>query len=294
MAAPLSAAALRRELQARALASGRRHELSAGRSPSVIFAEDDHGGHGNFHPESYRAIRAEPAWARRLGKAHTGSLRALPRADWRWRELDCAASSDALLMNIFCHPAVFDDGRVAALMGVTRGVRPCFGVRAHLPLLRGLADTTEIDMQLGSLLVEAKLTESGFQTAPPALVERSCDLERVFDVAALPRTGATIVGEQWDEALGALVAVTRGQAGNFLSYQLIRGTLAAHAQGAAFCVLCDARRLDLVEACHRVLQAVRSAELRCRLQLLTWQELAGVLPASLTGFLASKYGIWPA
>jgi hypothetical protein len=167
-------------------------------------------------------------------------------------------------------------------------------VRAHVPLLRGRVDTTEVDMQLGSLLVEAKLTEGGFQTARPALVERYRDLEQVFDVAALPRTGTTSVGEQWDEALGAMVTMTRGQAGNFSSYQLIRGALAAHAQGVAFCVLCDARRRDLVEAWHRVLQAVRSAELRCRLQLLTWQELAGVLPASLAGFLASKYGVWPA
>jgi hypothetical protein len=51
------------------------------------------------------------------------------------------------------------------------------------------------------------------------------------------------------------------------NYQLIRGVLAAHATGVSFCVL------------------------RCRLQLLTWQELAAVLPQSLQKFLAVKYGI---
>jgi len=39
------------------------------------------------------------------------------------------------------------------------------------------------------------------------------------------------------------------------------------------------------------MRAVRSCVLRCRLQLLTWQELAAVLPKSLRKFLAAKYGI---
>ena len=91
-----------------------------------------------------------------------------------------------------------------------------------------------------------------------------------------------------------MVPIERGASGRFASYQLIRGTLAAHATGAAFCVLLDARRADLIEAWYRVQQAVRSAELRCRLQLLTWQELRCFLPCSLQKFLAAKYGIEPA
>ena len=76
-------------------------------------------------------------------------------------------------------------------------------------------------------------------------------------------------------------------------YQLIRGVLAAHATGGSFCVLCDARRPDLIENWYSVMRAVRSCVLRCRLQLLTWQELAAVLPRSLQKFLAAKYGITP-
>jgi hypothetical protein len=290
-----TAASLRDDLNARArgwaLARGARHELTTGRSPSVIFGADEAGGHGNFHPASYQAIDREAAWARRLSKVHTASVRALPRANWRWRELDCASSSDALLMNIFCHPETLHCAAVRVLLGADAGLRPVFGVRARVPLASGRVDTTEIDMRLGALLVEAKLTEVDFQTARPALVERYRDLHAVFHVDQLPRTRAVIVGERWDEGLAAMVPVKRGVDGNLLSYQLVRGVLATLATESAYCVICDQRREDLIEAWHRVQQAVRSAELRCRLQLLTWQELARVLSFTLQDFLALKYGI---
>ena len=73
----------------------------------------------------------------------------------------------------------------------------------------------------------------------------------------------------------------------------IRGTLAAYATGRSFCVLCDSRRPDLIEGWYRVMRAVRPAELRCRLKLLTWQELASAVPEELQQFLATKYGIVP-
>jgi hypothetical protein len=79
--------------------------------------------------------------------------------------------------------------------------------------------------------------------------------------------------------------------GKLCGYQLVRGTLAARATGASFCVLCDGRRSDLVEEWYRVISAVRSAELRSRLKLLTWQELAETLPVDLRDFLRVKYGI---
>ena len=100
------AGALRRELSVRgqqiAIASGSLHELTAAETPSVIFGRSENQRHGNFYPASYRNICANPEWARRLAKVHTGSRRASPRAGWLWKELDCANSSDALLMNIFC------------------------------------------------------------------------------------------------------------------------------------------------------------------------------------------------
>jgi hypothetical protein len=56
-------------------------------------------------------------------------------------------------------------------------------------------------------------------------------------------------------------------------------------------VLCDARRLDLIAAWQRIVMAVKPCELRSRLQLLTWQELAQALPAELREFLNEKFGI---
>ena len=53
----------------------------------------------------------------------------------------------------------------------------------------------------------------------------------------------------------------------------------------------DERRPDLREAWFRVLRAVRSAQMQTRLKVLTWQELAGVVPGYLQPFLKAKYGI---
>jgi hypothetical protein len=36
---------------------------------------------------------------------------------------------------------------------------------------------------------------------------------------------------------------------------------------------------------------VVSAELRCRMSVVTWQELAGAMPRKVKTFLAEKYGI---
>ena len=247
------------------------HDVLPGRSASIVFGEDAEQRHGNFHPASYRAILSNAEWRKRLNKAHTASRRVRPRADWRWRELDCAASSDALTMNIFCYPGVFYSAALRALLGIEHDCSPSFGVHPRLPLQRGLVDTTEIDLELGELLVESKLTEKDFQTAPPALLARYVGLDEVFAVDTLPRTIA----------------------GGYTGYQLIRGALAAAQTGRSFCVLCDERRAELIEMWARVQAAVRGAELRSRCKLLTWQELAGALPGDLQTFLAEKYGILP-
>ncbi len=273
---PCSAPQLRRDLNARATVYARQHGLlhdfTTGRDPSVIFGVDDGGRHGNFHPASYRAILAEPDWSARLGKAHTANRRAFPRADWSWRELDCAASSDALLMNVFCHPGTLRSFSVQLLLGIEQGTKPRFGVHPRLERTRGLIDMTEIDMELGELLVEAKLTEGGFTPARPALLDRYPRWREIFDESALPRT----------------------ENGSCSAYQLVRGVLAAEESGGSFCLLADARRPDLLHAWQSVIGAVGRASLRCRLKMLTWQELAAPLPDDLRSFLREKYGIEPA
>jgi hypothetical protein len=264
----LSSTQLRREISARNLARGEgEYEVSYGGSQSVIYREAD-GGHGNFLAASWARILANPEWKRRLTKSYSAS-RYVPRAGDRKRyELECASSSDALLMNLFCYPGLLRSGRFCGLLGVETGLRPEFGFRPAIALKNGRSDRTEIDMKLGGLLVEAKLTEGDFQRAPMRLLTRYRDLEEVFEVEQLP----------------AVEGVVR-------SYQLIRCVLAAHACGGSFVVLCDRRRPDLIERWFEVMQAVADAALRTRMGLLTWQELGVALPGRVRRFLEEKYGI---
>ncbi len=245
------------------------HERSDGQVPSIVFGRDENGRHGNFHPAAYERICANMAWAERLAKVHTSSKRMRLRCNWQWKELDCCSSSDALLMNIFCHPDVFARRGMRAILNIESDTLPEFGFKPRVPLNRGMKDTTEVDMKIGELLVEAKLTETHFQWATSKLLSRYRDLETVFHRSELP--------------------IRNGKYGG---YQLIRSILAAYALNCSFCLFCDARRPELIEVWYTVLRAVRPIELRCRLRLLTWQELAATLPPDLQDFLAIKYGIF--
>ena len=266
------AAALRQEIRARNAAYAEKHKLahsmSYGEAPVVCY-EPSGGVHGNFLAETYRAILANQQWARRLQKVHTSSRTSLPRNERGfWAELDSCNSSDALLMNLFCYPGLFDDGRVLALLGVDGGALPAFGVKARVPLAGGKFDRTEVDMRLGTLLVEAKLTEADFQSCDTEMAESYRDFREVFRVRELPR-----VRER------------------YASYQLIRNVLAAYADDCAVCVLYDARRPDLQQSWFEIMRCVRLLDLRLRCKALTWQELAAFGPVRLQAFLEEKYGI---
>lgn len=267
----MTARQLRQELSARNLiwAEHLVHETTYSRSPSVIHSCQSDGTHGNFIAASWRRIQARSTWRRRLTKAYTAG-RQLPYSHARERgELEAATSSDALLMNIFCYPGMLRRPGLVRLLGSRPEALPAFGVRARIPLLNGRFDRTELDLELGDLVLEAKLTESGFQTATAALISRYSDLDTCFAVKDLPRTAN----------------------GDFQSYQLVRGVLAAYALERRFAVAVDHRRTDLIERWFEVLRAVRSSDLRSRLQLISWQELAAVAPPNLRLFLGTKYGI---
>jgi len=171
-------------------------------------------------------------------------------------------------MNVFCYPGVFRDGRVGSMLGVKSPAIPDFGFRARVPLASGKYDRTEVDLRIGELLIEAKLTESDFQRAPKPVVRAYGAFSEVFDQEDLPQTDR-----------------------DFLSYQLIRNVLAAHASGCSCCVLTDARRPELIEAWYAVMRCVRPVDLRIRCKVLTWQEPAKQLPRALREFLTEKYGI---
>jgi len=304
----LHASALRRELMARSRqhARGRLHAESYGNPAVIVFAPEEER-HGNFFDAAYAAIEARPEWARRLKKIHAQS-RALPRVERKWRELDSSMSSDALLMNVFCTPGAAESAAVRSMLGIDAEGDPAFGWRARVPLRSGRVDRTEVDMRWGDLLVEAKLTEADFQSCRCAVVEGYRDVDVVFDRALLPRVEIAterrkeaaefpeeysqeeeyVPAEEWQPVL---YEPRRASVEGYASYQLIRNVLAAHAQGGRFCVIHDARRPDLREAWFEVMAAVRSAEMRTRLMVLTWQEVAAELPRELQEFLDRKYGI---
>lgn len=312
------ASALRQELTARnrLWARGRAHVQSYGDPPVIVYPPEKER-HGNFFDPAYAAIAAHPEWMRRFAKIHAQG-RALPKAESgrRWRELDSSMSSDALLMNVFCAPGVAESALVRSALGVEGGAAPVFGWMARVPLANGKLDRTEVDLRWGGLLIEAKLTEGDFQTQSAKVVEGYRDFDAVFDRELLPRVVlrtarrraavefAEEFTQEWEDAAldedaarefqaaileraRAAESAERGYAG----YQLIRNVLAAHAEGCSFCVLHDQRRPDLREAWFSVLAAVKSAPLRTRLMVLTWQELAVLLPEGLQAFLDSKYGI---
>jgi hypothetical protein len=325
MPIPSQAAMLRAELSERAhlWAAGRLHVESYGQPPVVVFAPEERR-HGNFYQPAYREIMARPGWRKRFDKVHAQG-RSLPNPAMlglegrKWRELDSAMSSDALLMNFFCTPEFWQAETVRRALGVEEAAgEPEFGWRARVSLANGKQDRTEVDMRWGDLLVEAKLTEADFQTREVAVVEGYRDFSLVLDESLLARTEvrtarrrraaelaeefsqewepeggeeAEAVGREFRAALEARDWEARPAVGGYRHYQLIRNVLAAEATGGRFVVFLDRRRPELMEAWFEVMAAVREAGLRTRLQMMSWQELAGLAPAGLREFMAEKYGI---
>ncbi len=249
------------------------HYLSLGRTnPVALFLPSQKPlQHGNFLDASYSAICGNPAWARRLAKAHS-QRQALPeehRAEAM--ELDSCTSSDALLMNVFCYPGVFQHGPLARLLGLPTVPEPRldFGFNPGVPR-RNSGRDTEVDLRVEDLLIEAKLTETDFTDKRIDVVERYCDFRAVFEPSTLP--------------------MLRGQ---YRHYQLLRNVLAAHHLGFRFRLICDERRNDLIDAMSCIVSAVRDPALRARCGVVTWQEVARCVPEALGYFLLDKYGIVP-
>ena len=144
----------------------------------------------------------------------------------------------------------------ASVMGYEAGeAAPEFGWKGRVPLADGSPDATEIDMKIGRVIVESKLTEADFTRRPQDVVTRYRDFDSVFDLPMLPQTET-----------------------DYRGYQLVRNILCAAAHGYVFTLVCDARRPDLIRDWRSVGRAVRDAALRARLRLVLWQELAAEAP----------------
>jgi hypothetical protein len=262
---------LRERAQYWATAKGISQYSSLGDSPTILFPiAEDGNSHGNFHPDSWRAILASGILARRLDKPHAQAATALPVERAEARELDSSNSSDALLMNCFCFPGAVP--RIMKGLGLWESIGstalPEFGVKAKLPLTQNRQDATELDMKIGSHIFEAKLTEKDFTSSAIDHVREYTDFNSAFDSSALP------VAES-----------------EFRGYQLIRNVLAAFRLNATLIVLLDQRRPDLLQEWWAIHAAIKDADLRRRCGFRTWQQVAAACPLPLAAYLSGKYGI---
>lgn len=241
---------------------------SVGASRTVLFERiQNPDAHANFEPASWAAIGANPAWSQRTHKRHS-QVSALPSPQSATAcELDSSNSSDALLMNCFCYPTaavkILDQfgypGTNAAME---------FGFPPNVPLTNGRKENTEVDLRIGNLLIEAKLTEASFTQKSKAIVAGYRDFGAVFASHLLPQDATSYGG-----------------------YQLIRNVLAAHDTGWSFLVLLDARRPDLLHEWWAVHSAILDPDLRSRCGVRTWQEVAAASPRTLQAFLTEKYDL---
>ena len=213
----------------------------------------------NFHPVSFANIVSHAEWYCRTSKAHQNVTGAL--------EMQSSNSSDALLMNIFCHPSIQSWAGVKKVLGNDID-SIAFGFPGEVQINKGQQDSTEIDMALPGLFCEAKLTEYDFTQKRPAVVENYDSLRAAFHVEVLPR-----VGDEYD------------------NYQIIRNLLAAIEHDRGHILLCDERRTDLIRRYLETVSCLRDVTIRKKCRVIFWQEVIAACNKSLREWIKEKYGI---
>ena len=230
------------------------------RKSALIFKNN-----GNFLTASYDCINNNNNnWKKRLEKPHTH----FPDSDIK--EVDSSNSSDALLMNIFCHPDLNKWESIKKLFNFpdTIKIKPIFGYKPGVNKDGGKPDDTEIDMKLKNMYFEAKLTESDFTKKEKSIVESYDNFGVVFEKDYLEH-----------------------DSNKYLNYQLIRNILAAYQDDFNFILLCDARRPDLIREFYLTVRCVKDASLRSRCNIIFWQEVCKCVGGILKPFLIEKYGL---
>ncbi len=228
------------------------------RKSAIVFKTLEDGTENpNFNENSLRHISKNQKWKNRLTKKHThfkdGTL-----------EMASSNSSDALLMNIFCHPKFPTWKGPRSILGFANE-QPKFGCK---PGIEKHSSPTEIDMTLGDVIYEAKLTETDFTSKDIQTVQRVYpEMEDVFDLEFLSE-GDTVK-----------------------HYQLLRNIYAAHKKDKSFIVLLDYRRPDLIKALLEVSKAIKFDTLKRKCGFITWQEISRTVGKDLRKFLSLKYGI---
>jgi hypothetical protein len=212
-----------------------------------------------FCPASFEAIRKNADWFLRAQKPHQN----LPDM----REMQSSNSSDALLMNIFCHPKLISWKGVFEVLGF-RPENPTFGFKALIEKKGTDGDKTEIDMVIDNYFIEAKLTEADFTKKKVVEVNKYRNLDQHFHSNILPvRNGC------------------------YQHYQIIRNLLAAIQHKKQHMLLCDERRPDLVRSYMDVVCCLRDQHIRKTCRIVFWQEVQRACGKSLGLFIQSRYGI---
>ena len=224
------------------------------RDSAVIF--DDIAD--SFCQQSYAEILRYPDWSARTKKRHT-------QVDGAY-EMQSSNSSDALLMNIFCHPKLAIWRGIHNVLGFVPNA-PSFGIKARITKQGVDGDETEIDLAVGNSFAEAKLTEADFTDKPKSEVEKYDSFGVVFHKDSLEQSGDS-----------------------YRNYQVIRNILAAVQHDKDHFLLCDERRPDLVRAYMQTVACVREIGIRRRCSVIFWQEIYRNAGEGLREFLECKYG----
>ena len=236
------------------------------KNSSVIFNDISY----SFQKDSWNVISGNPDYLARTKKTHPNTQTKEPAV----LEMQSSNSSDALAMNIFCHPSFKKWKGVTNLFEVDKISTIEFGFEAKVLKTYNTKieeDKTEVDLLINkNIISECKLTEEDFCVQLKSIVEQYSEFKNVFHTNKLLQ----------DEA-------------HYKNYQLIRNILAANQDNAQFVLICDMRRPDLAQSFCKTIACIKDEylDLRTNCKIIYWQDIAKVVGADLKNFLNEKYGI---
>ncbi|MDO8316677.1 MAG: hypothetical protein Q7T12_04060 [Flavobacterium sp.] len=236
------------------------------KNSSVIFNDISY----SFQKDSFSNIKSNKKYNDRTQKKHSN----VQTKNAGILEMQSSNSSDALAMNVFCHPDFSKWEEMKKLFQVNEFTSIVFGYKAKVDKIINNVnkkDNTEVDVFLNeNLIIECKLTEKDFSSKKMDIVEHYSEFKNVFHIDKLLKTKT-----------------------HYQNYQLIRNILAANQHNAQFILICDMRRPDLVESYHQTLTCIKDEylDLKNNCKIIYWQDLAKVVSDELNVFLNEKYGI---
>jgi hypothetical protein len=252
----MNAADLKSLIRSRSIEYAKKHSLSYTEFKTAIVFDNVKD---NFLPSSYDCILKKKEWSDRLNKRHPQVHNA--------KEMQSSNSSDALLMNIFCHPKINSWKGIYRLFGVS-DINSKFGMKPELRLKSGRGDRTEIDLAFENIIIEAKLTETDFTQKSVSVVKNYTDVEKIFYFNHLPNNGE-----------------------NIFHYQIIRNIIASVQLNKRHILICDDRRGDMIRGYYDVVKCIKDISIRKNCSIIFWQDIFGSVGRELKQFLSDKYGI---